>query len=408
MSTLFTYDAPTMQQEESEEEPRTSIFAGALVTVSLIFINVVVYVVIALAGVSPISPTGQQLAPWGANFGPLTMHGQWWRLVTACFLHFGIIHLAFNMYILFQVGLYSERLFGEMRYLLLYLLAGVGGNIAGLYFHPDTVSAGASGAIFGLYGGLLAFLLMQRDAIPKEGAHALIKYALIFIVYNLVFGLTRPETDITAHIGGLLTGFLCGCVLSAPLSTDSLGHRSLHLGRILVVAIGGTALAIVAVEKLPKRDAHKDEWLRAVMVSPRLTVGQNDVLVYAGSATKSDAQKLAPALVKVGLLRKPGVLLVLTRDNNGAALLIPFKGDETAQATEAKLSAPGSSLSGLPLAHTTLPWEDPALLRSLAYVGPQLTAALGTTPLTLRLLNSKGERHAEIRIDAVAAAPGRN
>lgn len=186
----------------------------APVTFTLIGLNVAVYVLMIVSGISPISPTTLQVLQWGANFGPLTEHGQWWRLLSAVFLHFGIIHIGFNMFVLYQVGLFTEQLFGGPLYLLLYLLAGVGGNVVGLWLHPNVVSAGASGAIFGVYGALLAFLLINRRSLVSEGVKSVTRSVLIFLGYNLVFGLADRHTDLTAHISGLAIGFLAGLPLA--------------------------------------------------------------------------------------------------------------------------------------------------------------------------------------------------
>ncbi len=201
------------------DQPRTAQFqlAPARVTPILIGLNVLVYVVMVISGISPTEPTVPQLIAWGANFGPLTASGQWWRLLTACFLHIGFIHIALNMYILYQAGLFVERLYGGLRFLVLYLVAGIGGNLAGVLLHPMIVSAGASGAIFGVYGGLLAFLLRQRAVIRPEAAKAIGRSALIFIGINLFYGLATPHTDLTAHVGGIVTGFLAGLFLVRPL-----------------------------------------------------------------------------------------------------------------------------------------------------------------------------------------------
>ena len=190
--------------------------ASAPVTPALIVLNVLVFLGMAVSGVSLTEPTALQLVHWGANYGPLTISGQWWRLLSACFLHIGFIHIAFNMYVLYQVGPFTERLFGPWRYLVVYLAAGIGGNLLGLYLHPNIVSAGASGAIFGVYGGLLAFLLRQRGIIRPEAARSVGQSALIFLGYNLVYGLASAHTDLTAHIGGLGVGFVFGYALATP------------------------------------------------------------------------------------------------------------------------------------------------------------------------------------------------
>ncbi len=188
----------------------------APVTPALIVLNVLVFLGMAATGVSLTEPTALQLVHWGANYGPLTVSGQGWRLLTACFLHIGFIHIAFNMYVLYQVGPFTERLFGPWRYLFVYLAAGIGGNVLGLVLHPNIVSAGASGAIFGVYGGLLAFLLRQRAIMRPDAAKSVAKSAIFFLGYNLVYGIVSPHTDLTAHLGGLVVGFVVGYALASP------------------------------------------------------------------------------------------------------------------------------------------------------------------------------------------------
>ena len=185
-----------------------------VVTTALIVINVAVFLGMVASGISLTSPTAEQVLRWGATYGPITAQGQWWRLFTACFLHFGIIHIGFNMWVLYQVGYFTERLFGGPRYLAVYLIAGVGGNIIGFLLHPYVVAAGASGAIFGVYGALLAFLLRHRGIVNPQAAKALTRSVFIFLAYNLFFGLADRHTDLTAHIGGLTTGFLAGLMLA--------------------------------------------------------------------------------------------------------------------------------------------------------------------------------------------------
>lgn len=188
--------------------------AFPVVTYALIAINVLVFLATVATGASFVQPSAESLLPWGADFAPLTTNGQWWRIVTCCFLHFGIIHLGMNMYVLFQAGPFTERLFGRLRYIVLYMLAGVGGSLVSLWIHPYAVGAGASGAIFGVYGGLLAFLLTHRSVIPAQSLRQIAQSALIFLGYNFIYGLSSRTIDLSAHIGGLVTGFLAGLLLA--------------------------------------------------------------------------------------------------------------------------------------------------------------------------------------------------
>lgn len=186
--------------------------ASPSITLALIILNTIVFILMTIKGVSFFSPTAESVLPWGADYGPLTLSGQWWRMFTSLFVHFGIIHLLFNMIVLFNIGPFIESLAGRVSYLILYLVSGIGGGVASLLWHPATVSAGASGAIFGLYGVLLAFLLRHRKTIAPEALKSLRKGALLFVGYNFLFGMI-PGIDMAAHMGGLATGFLVALFL---------------------------------------------------------------------------------------------------------------------------------------------------------------------------------------------------
>lgn len=378
-----------------------------LVTLTLIAINLIVFMVMVVRGVPLVAPTGKQILSWGANYGPLTTSGQWWRLLTACFLHFGIIHIALNMFILFQVGLFTERLFGNDRFLLLYLLAGLGGNIVELFFHPLTVGAGASGAIFGVYGGLLGFLLIERGVVPREGALKIATSAGIFLLYNLIFGLTNPETDIEAHVGGLVTGFATGCLFAQPLTPTRRLQSSV---RTLSVAAGATLLAFLAMSRLPRGSASQNEWYRQIMTSPSLIAGNKDQLVYSGTATKEDAEKVAQTLVELGLFRSPQITMLFNKAPGSASLSIPLKGDETLSPTFDNFSS--TLVNGKTVVtHSVqkrppVPWADPVFLASMKFIAPQLASAAGETPFTIRLLNSKGELKSEVKVETTEVAAG--
>ncbi|MGH9336082.1 MAG: rhomboid family intramembrane serine protease, partial [Vicinamibacteria bacterium] len=128
------------------------------VTPALIALNVAYFLIGVARGVSPVEPEQQQILDFGANFGPLVFRGEWWRLVSSMFVHIGFLHLVFNMWCLWSLGNIAERMFGNVTFLCLYLLSGIGGALASLVWHPQVVSAGASGAVFGVAGGLASFL----------------------------------------------------------------------------------------------------------------------------------------------------------------------------------------------------------------------------------------------------------
>jgi rhomboid protease GluP len=158
-----------------------------------------------------------QLVDWGSNVGRLTLHGQWWRLVTSLFLHGSILHLAFNMIALWQVGQLVERLFGSLRFTALYMIAGVSGSLASVMWNAHVNSVGASGAIFGIVGGLLAFTRRENSGVPPTVVQDLRGSLLPFLVFNLAAGFLYPHTDNAAHIGGLVGGWLAGHLLARSL-----------------------------------------------------------------------------------------------------------------------------------------------------------------------------------------------
>jgi len=155
---------------------------------------------------------------WGANFRPLTTEGQWWRLLTSTFLHGGLMHLLANMYGLLFVGIFLEPLLGRTKYLIAYLLTGILASVASLWWYDATVSVGASGAIFGLYGIFLALLLTK--VFHPDFAKSFLLSTAIFVGFNLLMGLTGG-IDNAAHIGGLLSGFIVGLILYPSLKRQN-------------------------------------------------------------------------------------------------------------------------------------------------------------------------------------------
>ena len=208
------------------------------VTKAIIAVNIVIFGLMVVRGVSPMMPAVNDLLDWGANYGPKTLDGDWWRLFTSMFLHVGVIHLGVNMWVLWQIGPLVERLVGNSGFLVMYVISGVGGSLASLAWQPATTSAGASGAVFGLFGGLLGFVALSRHSIPTRLFKSLVSSALTFLVFNIVFGLSVPAIDLAAHLGGFLAGLICGLGLSQHVELEAGRRRPL---RNLAVALGGAA-----------------------------------------------------------------------------------------------------------------------------------------------------------------------
>jgi len=187
------------------------------ITTTLVGMNVAVYVAMALTGVSPLAPTIPQLLKWGANWGPLSLGAEPWRMLASNYVHGGIIHIALNMWCLWNLGLLAERVFDPWTYVLTYTFCGLAGSLASLWWHPMAVGVGASGAIFGLAGALIAALYLGHLPIPKQAVQGTLKSLLMFAGYNLFFGAAIKVVDNSAHIGGLLAGLAVGAVLAKHL-----------------------------------------------------------------------------------------------------------------------------------------------------------------------------------------------
>lgn len=160
----------------------------------------------------------------GSDYTPLTAGGEWWRLLTSIFLHFGMLHLAFNMWALWVNGVLAERLYGSARYLTLYLVAGVAGSITSFLWHPFVNGAGASGAIFGVLGALFAYFLRTHSGVPKSVLKAQRNAAGIFIVVSLLNAARVRGIDNAAHLGGVAAGFVMAWLLYRPLDVKRDEH----------------------------------------------------------------------------------------------------------------------------------------------------------------------------------------
>jgi rhomboid protease GluP len=218
----------------------------------LLGINVVVWLLMMLAGGSENTDV---LVQFGAKVNVLIAQGEYWRLLTSCFLHVGIMHLAFNAYALFVFGTEAEAFYGRARFLIIYLLAGLFGSLVSFAFNPG-VSAGASGAIFGLIGALAAFYRRQHETFGAAAQRRLMSMVLVAGL-NVFIGFTTPGIDNFAHLGGLAAGLLLGWLLSpryeAALRPDGsfgvvdrngLRQRWWAVLLAVVVFVGSAALSI--------------------------------------------------------------------------------------------------------------------------------------------------------------------
>ena len=200
MQLLFKITEDINLNNEVKNKKMEKIFSSKRPLVTYVLIGLCILMFIITGG----SSYSNVLLKYGANLGVLVKNGEYFRLVTSMFLHAGVVHIFFNLYSLYIVGAKIEDFFGKWKFLLIYLLSGIAGNLLSIGFNSEVVSVGASGAIFGLFGALLYFGYTYRGYIGS-----IIKSQILpIIIYNLILGFVIPGIDISAHIGGLIGGIL--------------------------------------------------------------------------------------------------------------------------------------------------------------------------------------------------------
>lgn len=211
---------------------------GAVVTKTLVALNVGIYLLeLGLGGT--INGTDNRIYREGVLYGPLVADGEWWRLFTSMFLHYGPIHLLFNMLALWWFGAAVENVLGRGRYLLLYLVSGLAGSAGALIMSPNALTVGASGAIFGILGA--AFVLeRQRTYVLGGGAGAII---VLNLVFTFALGINGP-ISIGGHLGGLAGGALGTLALSRFGRGHAVYGRPGLVGVAGLVGVGVISLAV--------------------------------------------------------------------------------------------------------------------------------------------------------------------
>jgi membrane associated rhomboid family serine protease len=201
---------------------------GPIVTQALIGINVGVYLVQLLMGAG-LSANSGWIYEHGVLFGPAVADGDWWRLITAPFLHYGILHLGLNMLVLWFIGPPLEEYFGRGRYLLVYVVSGLAGSAGALIWSPNALTVGASGAIWGIMG---AALVLEARRIYVFGGQA-----MGLVVVNAAFTFLVPGVSIGGHVGGFVGGALCALAFSSLRRSPALATLSMAAVGVLSVAL---------------------------------------------------------------------------------------------------------------------------------------------------------------------------
>jgi len=221
-------------------------------TTILVGINVAVLLGMIVTGGLVGTFSGPNLLRWGANVGPLTYSGEYWRLITAGFVHGGFMHIAFNMWALWSLGQLSEKLFGSWITAAVYLLTGVGGAMLSIFWNPNQFEVGASGAIFGICVAILSGIKFGNVSISAWQKRSITSILIFFAGFNLYLGSRLPGIDNVCHIGGFITGLIFG----VPLATaNASGKKTMEWLTILLAAGVMVALGmrVVGVKGEPIR-----------------------------------------------------------------------------------------------------------------------------------------------------------
>ncbi len=269
----------------------------ALVTLAIVVLNVALFVQMIFGAGSMSAPA--TLIAWGGNVGPHTTNGEWWRLVSALFVHSGPLHLLANLAGLFQLGLVLERLVGHVALAVVYLAAGVFASLASLSVSPVNVNVGAAGAVFGLYGLLLAAMFWgvqhrTEATIPWKVLKSLVPAAGVFVVYNVF----TSRSGGWPELAGLFTGFSCGLVIARGISDEKPPARRM-------AAVTSIAMILALATTVPLRgitDARPE--VDRVIAAEERTAGQyqsavirfNDGRIPASALTRLIDQQILPEI----------------------------------------------------------------------------------------------------------------
>ncbi len=298
------------QQHEERRFFRALFSRASPVSYALIGINVIYYVITYSYGLEAAT-----FIAFGAKTNALLREGDWFRLVTPIFIHGGLLHLGFNSYALYLNGPLVEKLYGSARFLLIYLLSGIGG-VAGSYIwqeatnHPDVPSVGASGAIFGLFGLLAVFGYKYKEEVPENLGNALRSGVLPIIAVNLIIGFSLPFIDNGAHIGGLLVGALLALLIPfLPLS-----HKRISTTGLLIIVACLVVIALSFWGALRQTPAHLGWRVEKInsyldnIEAARKNFASIEASLQSDDATKEIQAKLNDAISALGKAEAPDQL----------------------------------------------------------------------------------------------------
>lgn len=247
-------------EEKRRREQHVFSHGKPIITYLLIVINAIMFLLLELNGGSENTKT---LLDFGAKYNPAILDGEWWRIFSSMFLHIGLLHFASNMLFLYYFGSLAERIYGSTRFFIIYILAGIGGGVTSFALMTN-LSAGASGALYGLFGAFLYFgIIYKRLFFQTIG-----KDILVLLALNIGLGFILPQLDYTAHLGGLVAGFIAAAIVHLPKKKKPLIQVISFVGYVvLIVAMflfgadhnqGNATYHLMDIERLLEQDRYEE------------------------------------------------------------------------------------------------------------------------------------------------------
>ncbi|MDB5800538.1 MAG: rhomboid family intrarane serine protease [Rhodocyclales bacterium] len=281
-----------IRENRQFHEQLVALAPRASTTYALIIINIVVWLAMVMLGVGLLQANPEKLLLWGGNAASEVQRGEWWRLLTAIFIHGGFLHLFMNMLGLYATGITVERIYGRRSFLLIYFGSGLLGSAMSLHFSAQySVSVGASGAIFGVAGALLVAVFQHRDKLPKAFSKQTLSGMGFFIVYSLMQGMMHRGIDNAAHVGGLIGG--CLLAVTLPERFDMTGFKEALAKRFPIAALLISLMVIGVAVLAPKAELDQ---ARLLADAPLLQEGLRNFDLAAKALQKENADVQAGKL----------------------------------------------------------------------------------------------------------------
>lgn len=337
------------------------------VTLGLVVVNVLIWLFSASSGSGWLQGNAMRLYELGGNTASAVQAGEWWRLLSAPFLHAHLLHLLFNMIGLWSIGTLTERVFGPRQFLLIYLVSAAAGSVASLYFTAqNNVSVGASGAVFGIAGALIMAVFQHRRRLPQLFSTQILGGMTVFVGYSLLQGFAHPQVDNAAHLGGLLAGSIMGWLLPERFELET--FLRLHARRTATVLLS-------AAIALP--------WLAISAPHAAVDVGARFQAVQDLPEIARELQMAAQALQREEQDVKTGRMSEAQLDNNTRSVHAPrfAKIVERLKAVAPHVPEPGQEVVGELLklsesAHELLAMDSVIVQGKLQPVDPARAARL--------------------------------